>query len=620
MHIFYLVNSKKSKVNSSESFIKDDRKYNLEIDLKINNIENEISISNNNNNNNNSKNNNSIKIDQFSHQVGGHSAMLSVNGNICKPLINRELQFYEFSQLKNNIHSFFISPFLANFYGVVEVLKSKNDTDQSQNQQPPQQPLLTSPPKSQQPYMSNQQQINYSNIINNKNKKKVKECKHPSGTQQKYIVLSDLTSSYNSPCIVDIKIGTRQRGAICSSTTSTSHGIRVCGMKIYCPQLGEMITFDRYFGRTLDGNTLEESLFHFFTSNMFFNNNINNSIDNFNNNSNFISCDFHLQRINLIESILEKLGQIECILSNKNDPFPFKIYSSSLLIIYEGKSHEMLNQSLINNNNINSINSDCMNIGFSDIDSNSSSCATTPAQSPITNILDSNIQSSTDSYTNSSVENNNSNNNNINVNVSNSISIQRNINKSLESNSCISSNNNSMIEDMEDGFHSFGSEEEIDDSCVSSDLDSDSDEMPSNRSTRSNSGNFSGKSQPSKFIQNAVKMIDFAHAIPITEKEAQEDDGYLFGINNLQLLLFKIKSRLLFSLSVQKEFEQQQNQQQQQNQHQQNNSSELSSPSSSFSSLNNSMINNKNDDCGNLEFSFNKMFNHHQQNTVINTN
>jgi hypothetical protein len=61
----------------------------------------------------------------------------------------------------------------------------------------------------------------------------------------KYILLQDLTGDYESPCILDIKIGTRQYAdddspdkiarkiAKCKKTTSASLGMRICGMQVY---------------------------------------------------------------------------------------------------------------------------------------------------------------------------------------------------------------------------------------------------------------------------------------------------------------------------------------------------------------------------------------------------
>lgn len=37
-----------------------------------------------------------------------------------------------------------------------------------------------------------------------------------------------------------------------------------------------------------------------------------------------------------------------------------------------------------------------------------------------------------------------------------------------------------------------------------------------------------------------LKIIDFAHAIPKTDKDGQSDDGFLFGLRNLVILFQNI--------------------------------------------------------------------------------
>ncbi|RHY08691.1 hypothetical protein DYB37_007701 [Aphanomyces astaci] len=72
-----------------------------------------------------------------------------------------------------------------------------------------------------------------------------------------YLVLGDLTQGYMRPCVLDIKMGTRQHGADaspakarshsvkCAKTTSATLGFRLCGMQI------ERTTGIRFWGASL---------------------------------------------------------------------------------------------------------------------------------------------------------------------------------------------------------------------------------------------------------------------------------------------------------------------------------------------------------------------------------
>ncbi|XP_064455595.1 inositol hexakisphosphate kinase 1-like [Ornithodoros turicata] len=258
-------------------------------------------------------------LSPFAHQVGGHSQMLLLDpGTLCKPLIRRELHFY--LNVPRDMRDF-----VPQYKGVIQVECTDEDDDG---------PSFMSHTGLGASCCVSDELSGWRRRHRVQQQLKVQICRcneqrflsrevHQSNTKH-FLLLENVVSHFRRPCILDLKMGTRQHGddasdekrhrqmAKCAASTSATLGVRICGMQVYQTDTHTFVCKDKYYGRCLDEHGFRRTLRQFFYDG------------------------FHL-RTDLVGLVLDQLSALRKAVERQ---ISFRFYSSSLLIIYEGSDED----------------------------------------------------------------------------------------------------------------------------------------------------------------------------------------------------------------------------------------------------------------------------------------
>ncbi|XP_007527506.1 inositol hexakisphosphate kinase 3 [Erinaceus europaeus] len=319
-----------------------------------------------------------VELEPFLHQVGGHLSVLKYDEHtICKPLISQEQKFYESlplamkqftPQYKGTItvhlrkdsfgHISLVAnpltksqgPFQVSRESTVAIWQTLQQTASNSGSTNPlaqwqhaqlAHSLKESPAKSLlrsefclssqvlslvEDAEKNQAQAESSSFnpwgLHCHQAHLTRLCaEYPKNKLHRFLLLENLVSQYKRPCILDLKMGTRQHGddaseekkarhmRKCAQSTSACLGVRICGMQVYQVDKKHFLCKDKYYGRKLSVEGFRQALYQ------------------------FLHNGTHL-RTELLGPIQR---QLQALLSVIRSQSSYRFYSSSLLIVYDGQ-------------------------------------------------------------------------------------------------------------------------------------------------------------------------------------------------------------------------------------------------------------------------------------------
>uniref|UniRef100_A0A7N6BQT5 Kinase n=1 Tax=Anabas testudineus TaxID=64144 RepID=A0A7N6BQT5_ANATE len=329
-----------------------------------------------------------VPLEPFIHQVGGHTSMMRYDDHtVCKPLISREQRFYEslppeMKEFTPEYKGVVLVCFEGDSDGYINLVaypyvesnmeggtteheereppereqprrkhsrrslhrssssdhkedrpdrREAHDTDNSDNVAELKSPRLDTKIHSDVPFQMldwnsgvTSEKISHNPWSLRCHKQQLSRMRSESKDRKlfKFLLLENVVHHFSYPCILDLKMGTRQHGddaseekaarqmKKCELSTSATLGVRVCGMQVYQLSTGHYLCRNKYYGRGLSIEGFRQALHQYLHNGKGL-------------------------RQDLFEPILNKLRSLKAVLEKQAS---YRFYSSSLLIIYEGKA------------------------------------------------------------------------------------------------------------------------------------------------------------------------------------------------------------------------------------------------------------------------------------------